>query len=568
MKLSRHLTRLGVSVFLFLQTIPAISQSLYNLKVINTESDEFPIDFNGKNLTFIRSEGQKFNAYSSSFDKIHFTKPTEFPLPKYYRKNNGSFFSFYFDSAKNVTKFLFSGIQPKKYNSKVFSFERTIKGYSDRPSLCSFNLIGFESHPRYSSDGMSIFFTTDRNGDYGGTDIMLVQHIWENGNESWSNPEFLDSAINTESNEITPFVDSEGNLYFARWNADNYDIYKANKIGKNSWGVPKRLPYPINSEVNEIAPVVFENQIFVASNRPNGEGGYDIYAFDLCSSVILELNFSENTNIFTSHDKIIIQDNNGNIIEEKYLGSEGKYIFGLSPKKKYNVTIQNDCNQRTYFSKEVETLCIDSAYVKYAISLNITNDLTEEIQIPFFVTGYYKPITHDNLAQLRRLFDYNLVGLDDSTKFIEKPDVTYDLFVPNVETAFQKIISTVSSYLSLFQTNCIPQNKRLLVQIIGYSDPRGISYNAKFFEETVDDPLLNTYVRRGTKLDNFLLSKLRAYYTAKYLQQVLSKSETGEYDLSYIVWEIQGGGIANENDETDFLMRRKVKISLKIIDVD
>lgn len=568
MKLTKNLNRLCIVLVIFLQAIPSFAQVLYNLKTINTEADEFPIDFDGKTLVFIRNVKQTFNVYTSLFAQKNPTKPDEWTLPKYYKKNKGSFITFHFDSTKNTTKFLFSGVEPKNYNSKIFSFEKTQKGYLNKPNLCSFNSTSFESHPCFSPDGKLVFYSTDREGSRGGTDIMFTQSILVNGNEAWLEPEFLDSTINTESNEITPFIDQEGNLFFARWNVDNYDIYKARKIGENSWDIPQRLSYPINSELNEIAPVVFENQIFIASNRPNGQGGYDIYAFDLCSPATLELNFTENTNIFTSRDKIIIQDNSNNIVEEKYLGSEGKYTFDLLPNKKYRITIQNDCNQRTYFSKEVETLCIDSAYVKYTISLNISNDLTEEIQIPFFVTGYYKPITRKNLAQLRKLFDYNLIGLDDSTRFVEKPDSIYDLFVPNVENALEKIIATISSYLPLFQSNCIPPNKRLLVQITGYSDPRGISENARFFEETIDDPLLNTYVRRGTKLDNFLLSKLRAYYTAKYLQQSLSKLETGEYNTHYILWEIQGGGIANEDDETDFLVRRKVKISLQIIDMN
>lgn len=567
MKLTKSLGRLCVVSFIFLQTTFSFAQFLYNLNTINTKSDEFPIGFDGKTLVFIRNVKHTFGIYTSLFAQKNFTRPNELTLPKYYTKNKGSFFSSHFDSTKNVTKFIFSGVEPKNYNSKIFSFEKTQKGYSKELNLCSFNSTGFDSHPCFSPDGKFVFFTTDRKGTRGGTDIMFAQSVLENGVETWSEPEFLDSTINTEANEITPFIDQEGNLFFARWNTDNYDIYKARKIGENRWDTPKRLAPPINSESNEIAPIIFENQIFVASNRPYGQGGYDIYAFDLCSPVALELNRTENTNIFTSRDKIIIQDNSGNVVEEKYLGSEGKYTFNLLPKKKYRITIQNDCNQRTYFSKEVETLCIDSAYVKYTISLAISNDLTEEIQIPFFVTGYYKPITHENLAQLRTLFDYNLIGLDDSTRFIEKPDSIYDLFVPNVESALKKIIATISSYLPLFQSNCIPPNKRLLVEIIGYSDPRGISENAKFFEETIDDPLLNTYVRRGTKLDNFLLSKLRAYYTAKYLQNSLSKLETGEYDTKYILWEIQGGGIANEDNETDFLVRRKVKISLQIIDL-
>jgi hypothetical protein len=48
-------------------------------------------------------------------------------------------------------------------------------------------------------------------GGYGGTDIYVVEY--SDGN--WGTPVNMGKEINSEGNEMFPFVDPSGNLYFA-----------------------------------------------------------------------------------------------------------------------------------------------------------------------------------------------------------------------------------------------------------------------------------------------------------------------------------------------------------------
>ncbi|MEZ4800584.1 MAG: hypothetical protein R2809_12600 [Flavobacteriales bacterium] len=67
------------------------------------------------------------------------------------------------------------------------------------------------AHACVSADGQTLFFVSNRPGGYGGTDLYRCKKV---GNV-WGAPENLGSAVNTEGNEMFPFLSSIGTLYFA-----------------------------------------------------------------------------------------------------------------------------------------------------------------------------------------------------------------------------------------------------------------------------------------------------------------------------------------------------------------
>jgi hypothetical protein len=65
-------------------------------------------------------------------------------------------------------------------------------------------------------------------------------------------------------------------------------------------------------------------------------------------------------------------------------------------------------------------------------------------------------------------------------------------------------------------------------------------------------------------MNNDLLSLLRAFYTAKYLQEKLIPflKEHPEYSQR-LLWKINAGGVLNENQENIFNRRVKIEVGLK-----
>ena len=71
---------------------------------------------------------------------------------------------------------------------------------------------------------------------------------------TWSEPINVGPSINTEDNEMFPYVHEDGTLYFASDGHAGYgkaDIFKC-KITNDSVYNVKHLPYPINSSGDDI----------------------------------------------------------------------------------------------------------------------------------------------------------------------------------------------------------------------------------------------------------------------------------------------------------------------------
>ena len=134
-------------------------------------------------------------------------------------------------------------------------------------------------YPALSPDDNSLYFVSDVDGGYGGTDIYVTSRV--SGN--WSKPENLGPIVNTFGDETFPFVADNGDLYFASDGHPGYgglDIFVTRKVG-NVWLNPQNLGKPINSSYDDFALAMYKNDSvgLFSANRPGGRGEDDIYSF-------------------------------------------------------------------------------------------------------------------------------------------------------------------------------------------------------------------------------------------------------------------------------------------------
>ncbi|MBQ4206239.1 MAG: PD40 domain-containing protein [Bacteroidales bacterium] len=143
------------------------------------------------------------------------------------------------------------------------------------------NTSTMESQPSISADGKELYFVR-YSRTYESTDIYYSQFY----QGKWTNPKPVTNA-NSKGNEMSPFLHPDGNtLYFASDGIPGmggYDIFMCKKIDRGEWSDPVNLGYPINSEKNEISFVVSTDgkKGYISTDRDGGFGGYDIYVFDL-----------------------------------------------------------------------------------------------------------------------------------------------------------------------------------------------------------------------------------------------------------------------------------------------
>jgi peptidoglycan-associated lipoprotein len=189
------------------------------------------------------------------------------------------------------------------------------------------------AHPALSIDEKTLYFVSDKSGGQGGKDIWKVT----GGAGGWGNPENLGPQINTEGNEVFPFVHKDGTLYFSsdgHVGMGGLDIFMARPEGTN-WEV-SNLGYPMNSPRDDFG-IVFERELergYLSSNREDAKGEDDVFQFALPP-----LEFKLVLTVKNENNGQIIPDASVNLI-----GSDGTNEINTS---EVNGTVKYDLNPNT-----------------------------------------------------------------------------------------------------------------------------------------------------------------------------------------------------------------------------
>ncbi len=137
-----------------------------------------------------------------------------------------------------------------------------------------------ESCPSLSSDGLELYFYSDRPGGQGGYDIFSTTR--SSAGSAWG-PVISDPNLNRESNDKDPYLSRSGcEIYFTSdrdGGQGGADIWLSVRQSKTSqWGQPQVLS-AINSFYDEGGACLSDDglTLYFHSNRP-GQGGFDIYA--------------------------------------------------------------------------------------------------------------------------------------------------------------------------------------------------------------------------------------------------------------------------------------------------
>lgn len=142
-----------------------------------------------------------------------------------------------------------------------------------------------ESSATVTNDDKRIYFTSNRPGGYGGTDIYSAD---VNKRGEWVNVLNLGPNINTDRDEEDVYISANGNHLFFSSNGHagmgDLDIYRSSYDQSSSeWSFPVNLGYPINSVENDVFFVLSgsEKHAYISSVKQDGQGEQDIYRVDL-----------------------------------------------------------------------------------------------------------------------------------------------------------------------------------------------------------------------------------------------------------------------------------------------
>jgi len=301
----------------------------------------------------------------------------------------------------------------------------------------------WESQPTVSSDGKTIIFASDRKGGYGKID--LYETTFKNG--QWSNPENLGDKINSNENEKSPYLHTDGKtLFFASQNfptLGGFDIFYSRKDSSGNWQQPKNIGYPINSVADEISLFVSTdgNSAYFASNHLNGVGGWDIYSFDLHKEARPE------RVLFLKGDLL---DENGQVLNDVEL--EIKNIK----------------------TKEITTIKVDAGTYVSSLTLDEKDDVLITVKKEGFAFNSTYISANDTVFKSPSSLDISMQSLEEGKSFAIE-DIYFDNNSYELKEITKEVLVEFAKYLEI--------NNSLVIEINGFTDNIGDASDNQILSE-------------------------------------------------------------------------------------
>ena len=257
---------------------------------------------------------------------------------------------------------------------KLYTTSKDATGKWNKPLEFKYNSSEYSvGHPTVTEDGTLLIFTSDMPGGYGGTDLYWSE--WREGD--WSEPVNMGKAINTEGNEMFPFISAERHLFFASdghggfGGLDQFGI----DLAKIDNSIATNLGRPLNSSFDDFGLILKENKGYFSTNREGGKNNDDIYAFatngPLIRSYMLEGTIADmNTDQPLTGAKVTLKARDGGIIERVSTKEDGKYSFTIDPGKKYGIEVSKE----EYLANSTEIDIDDKARLEWTKDISLKPD--------------------------------------------------------------------------------------------------------------------------------------------------------------------------------------------------
>jgi outer membrane protein OmpA-like peptidoglycan-associated protein len=214
------------------------------------------------------------------------------------------------------------------------------------------NTRAWDSQPSVSFDGKTLYFSSARPGGFGESDIWYS--TYDKGR--WSVPQNIGAEINTTGSEQSPFIAKDDQtLYFisdGHEGLGGMDIFVSRRQPDGTWGKAINLGYPINTHQNEMCISISADgeTAYIASQRPEGIGGLDIYSFTLYEAARpLKTAFvkgvvydARNLSKLQARIELIDLSNGKPIIEASSNKLTGNFLFCLQGNKNYALNVSKD----------------------------------------------------------------------------------------------------------------------------------------------------------------------------------------------------------------------------------
>ena len=204
-------------------------------------------------------------------------------------------------------------------------------------------------HPTISRDGKTLYFTSDMPGGFGGADLYRAPI---NADGTLGTPVNLGAYINTEGQEMFPWISADGLLFFSsngHIGLGGLDVFVATmEENGTKFNHLTNVGRPLNSQNDDFAISFIEDGKvgYFSSNRAGGDGDDDIYRFELTRPFIFNVKLNGSVSDLATKDAlpnamVYLLNDQGVVIDSSRVDANGGYSFDLEPGKKYAISAKS-----------------------------------------------------------------------------------------------------------------------------------------------------------------------------------------------------------------------------------
>lgn len=275
-------------------------------------------------------------------------------------------------------------------------------GWSTVDAL-AFNSVNYSvKNPSVSTDGKTLYFASDMPGGFGNFDIYKAAI---NDDGSVGDAVNMGQKVNTEGQEMFPYISDNGSLYFSsngHLGLGGMDVFYTKEIDGKMAPI-RNVGVPLNSNGDDFAFSINEEsgEGFVSSNRDGGKGSDDIYGIKklqpLCDVLITANVTDSETGNPINGALVSLLDEEGNSIATKPTNADGIVEFII------------ECETNTQL--EVAMTDYESASVK----VDGTNE--EEVSVDVALKPIEEIIVQDQVDLNPIYFDYDKSNITSKAAF-------------------------------------------------------------------------------------------------------------------------------------------------------
>ncbi|ADR23296.1 cell envelope biogenesis protein OmpA [Marivirga tractuosa] len=366
-----------------------------NLEEINTPAAEYAPFFHDNELYFTSTrddDGKVYKATGDNFSDIYKVKSrganvdtaTIEKLPPIINWSDANEGSVAIDSRGRTMVFARGNTGKRKgLNDVNLYITRYRNGKWSEPELMKINdPEAWNSTPAFSEDGRTLYFSSTREGGFGGVDLYSAT---VNSRGQWGNVRNLGNKINTPEDEMFPSASQDGKLYFSsngHPGLGKLDIFVAERKGGKI--TISHLGKPMNSNKDDFAVFMYSpDRGFFSSDRPGGEGRDDIYTFKNEDPNLKIVNYFL-AGVTTTHnaneEEVILPGANVRLFSQDSVllgeiltGQDGEFNFRVSEEEDYFIIAEKD----NYFTTRKTFSTVGKTVDKSQLTSLITNKVFE-----------------------------------------------------------------------------------------------------------------------------------------------------------------------------------------------